>query len=141
MERQQQKNKTDTNYKPCKTIKVSKHSKPSSNHFHGVQEAINSVLINNSCRTVISIGKGTYREKVEIPETMAYIILKGKGADKTIIEWDHTANKLGKNGQPLGTYRSATFVVNSPYFIAKNITFKNATPSPASGAIKKQAVA
>ncbi|KAL2906776.1 putative pectinesterase 53 [Bienertia sinuspersici] len=141
MERQQQKHKTDTKSKPCKTIKVSKHSKPSSNHFHSVQEAINSVPTNNSCRTVISIGSGTYREKVEIPETMAYITLKGKGADKTIIEWDDTADKLGKNGQPLGTYGSATFAVNSPYFIAKNITFKNAAPSPASGAIKKQAVA
>ena len=64
------------------------------------------------------------REKVEIPATMAYITLEGAGADKTIIEWDDTADRLGQSGQPLGTYGSATFAVNSPYFIAKNITFQ-----------------
>lgn len=55
---------------------------------------------------------------------MAYITLVGAGADKTIIEWDDTADRMGKRGHPLGTYASATFAVNSPYFIAKYITFK-----------------
>lgn len=55
---------------------------------------------------------------------MAYITLKGAGADKTIIEWDDTADRKGQSGRPLGTYGSATFAVNSPYFIATNITFK-----------------
>ena len=67
---------------------------------------------------------GKYREKVEIPATMGYITLVGAGADKTVIEWDDTADKMGQNGRPLGTYGSATFAINSPYFIAKNITFK-----------------
>lgn len=61
---------------------------------------------------------------MEIPRTMAYIKIKGAGADKTIIEWDDTADRLGQSGQPLGTYGSATFAVNSPFFVAKNITFK-----------------
>lgn len=64
------------------------------------------------------------REKVEIPATMAYITLEGAGAGKTVIEWDDTADRMGQSGRPLGTYGSATFAVNSPYFIAKNITFK-----------------
>lgn len=67
---------------------------------------------------------GECREKVEIPATMAYITLRGVGADKTIIEWDDTAERMGPNGHPLGTFGSATFAVNSPYFIALNITFK-----------------
>lgn len=67
---------------------------------------------------------GKCREKVEIPPTMAYITLIGAGADKTIIEWDDTADRMGQSGHPLGTFASATFAVNSPYFIAKNITFK-----------------
>lgn len=54
----------------------------------------------------------------------AYISLEGKGSGKTIIQWDDTVDKIGKNGKPLGTYGSVTFVVNFPYFIAKNITFK-----------------
>lgn len=64
------------------------------------------------------------REKVEIPATIAYITMEGAGADKTIIEWDDTASRKGQTGHPLGTFDSATFAVNSPYFVAKNITFK-----------------
>ena len=55
---------------------------------------------------------------------MAYITLEGAGLDNTIIEWDDTAGRLGQSGRPLGTFGSATFAVNSPYFIAKNVTFK-----------------
>lgn len=55
---------------------------------------------------------------------MAYITLEGFGVHKTIIEWDDTADRLGQSGRPLGTFGSATFAVNSPYFIAKNVTFK-----------------
>ena len=68
--------------------------------------------------------KFSRREKVEIPATMSYITLKGVGADKTIIEWDDTADRKGTHGNVLGTYCSATFAVNAPYFVARNITFK-----------------
>lgn len=67
---------------------------------------------------------GKCREKVEIPATMAYITLEGAGVDKTIIEWDDTADRMDQSGRPLGTYGSATFAINSPGFVAKNITFK-----------------
>lgn len=60
-----------------------------------------------------------YREKVSIPPFKSYITIQGAGADKTIVQWGDTAQS-----QPLGTYGSATFAVNSQYFIAKNITFK-----------------
>ena len=55
---------------------------------------------------------------------MAYITLEGAGVENTIVEWNDTADRLGESGQPLGTFGSATFAVNSPYFIAKNVTFK-----------------
>lgn len=64
------------------------------------------------------------REKVTIPPLKSFITIQGAGADKTIVQWGDTAQTLGPKGQPLGTYGSATFAVNSPYFIAKNITFK-----------------
>ncbi|KAG8659999.1 hypothetical protein MANES_02G101400v8 [Manihot esculenta] len=131
--------KAKNRFKPCLTIKVNK--KLSSVDFRTVRKAVNSIPVVNNCRVVISIGAGTYREKVEIPASMAYITLEGAGADKTIIEWDDTADKMGQGGHQLGTFGSATFAVNSPYFIAKNITFKNKAPSPPSGALGKQAVA
>ena len=49
----------------------------------------------------------------------SFIPIQGEGADKTLVQWGDTAQS-----QPLGTYGSATFAVNSAYFIAKNITFK-----------------
>ncbi|OWM66420.1 probable pectinesterase 53 [Punica granatum] len=123
----------------CLIVRVSKRKQ--SGAFQSVQKAISSVPTINNCRVVIFVGPGTYREKVEIPATMAYVTLKGSGADRTIIEWDDTADRKGPNGRPLGTYASATFAVNSPHFIAKNITFKNNAPLPPSGALGKQAVA
>ncbi|KAL3722061.1 hypothetical protein ACJRO7_034418 [Eucalyptus globulus] len=37
-------------------------------------------------------------------------------------------------------FASANFAVNSPFFIAKNITFKNKAPLPVSGELAKRAV-
>ena len=65
-----------------------------------------------------------FREKVNIPPLKSFITIQGAGADKTIVQWGDTAKTLGPRGQPLGTFASASFAVNSPYFIAKNITFK-----------------
>lgn len=55
---------------------------------------------------------------------MAFVTVEGSGADNTIIQWGDTADTKGPRGQPIGTKFSATFAVDSPYFIAKNITFK-----------------
>ncbi|AQK87819.1 Pectinesterase [Zea mays] len=41
----------------------------------------------------------------------------------------------------MGTFGSATFAVNSMFFVAKNITFKNTAPVPRPGALGKQGVA
>ena len=55
---------------------------------------------------------------------MAYVSLEGAGAGETIIQWNDTAEEKGPNGQPLGPYAPATFAVNAPYFISKDITCK-----------------
>ncbi|KAL8474941.1 hypothetical protein ACS0TY_030650 [Phlomoides rotata] len=126
-------------FQPCKFIKVDKN--PKLGDFTTLNNAIRSLPLLNPCRVVISVSPGTYREKVEIPMTMAYITLEGAGPSKTIIRWDDTADRVGSNGHPLGTYASATFSVDAPYFVAKNITFKNKARPPAAGARGKQAVA
>lgn len=61
---------------------------------------------------------------MNIPPFKSFITIEGAGADKTIVQWGDSAQTIGAKGQPIGTYSSATFAVNSPYFIAKNITFK-----------------
>lgn len=131
--------KADNKLKPCLNIKVNKN--PKKGHFVSVQKAIDYVSDGNHCRVVISVSRGIYREKVKIPATKPYISLVGHSSRKTIIEWDDTADTIGSDGKPLGTYGSATVAVNSPYFIAKNIAFRNKAPPPPPGAQGKQAVA
>eukprot|EP01018_Ginkgo_biloba_P013473 Gb_17798 [translate_table: standard] len=114
---------------------------PGVGDFTSVQQAVDSVPIINLLRVVIKINAGVYTEKVSIPPTKAFISFEGAGAERTVIQWGDTAATRGPNGQPLGTFLSATVAVNSPYFIAKNITFKNTSPCPPSGATGKQAVA
>ena len=73
---------------------------------------------------VCSKIRKNFREKVNIPPLKSFITIEGAGADKTIVQWGDTAQTIGEKGQPIGTFNSATFAVNSLYFIAKNITFK-----------------
>ncbi|XP_054794444.1 probable pectinesterase 53 [Prosopis cineraria] len=124
---------------PSYTLHVSK--KPSSGQFSSIQGAIDSLPFLNLVRVVIKVHAGVYTEKVNIPPMKSFITIQGAGADKTIVQWGDTAQTKGPDGKPLGTYGSATFAVNAPYFIAKNITFKNTAPIPAPGAVGKQAVA
>ncbi|EXC28695.1 putative pectinesterase 53 [Morus notabilis] len=124
---------------PSFTLTVSKN--PATGDFTSIQDAIDSLPFINLVRVAIKVHAGVYTEKVNIPPFKSFITIEGAGADKTIVQWGDTAQTPGPRGQPLGTYASATFAVNSPYFIAKNITFKNTTPVPAPGAIGKQAVA
>ncbi|KMT03214.1 hypothetical protein BVRB_8g197630 [Beta vulgaris subsp. vulgaris] len=109
--------------------------------FTTIQDAIDSLPAINFVRVIIKVKAGTYSEKVYIPPLKAFITIEGEGADNTIVEWGDTAKTIGPNGKPLGTFNSATFAVNSPYFMAKNITFKNTTPVPQPGAVGAQAVA
>lgn len=109
--------------------------------FSTIQAAIDSVPVNNSLRVKIFIAPGTYTEKIFVPHTKPFITLQGTNTSTTIITWNDTANKLGADGKPIGTYNSATVAIDASYFIARNITFKNAAPVPGKGSIDGQAVA
>ncbi|CAI9759023.1 unnamed protein product [Fraxinus pennsylvanica] len=123
------------------SYKLTVDKNPALGDFTSIQHAIDSLPMVNLVRVLIKVHAGVYKEKVNIPPFKSFITIQGAGADKTIVQWGDTAQTPGPNGHALGTYGSATFAVNSPYFIAKNITFKNTTPVPAPGAIGKQAVA
>ncbi|KAJ7973775.1 Pectinesterase [Quillaja saponaria] len=124
---------------PSYTLTVAKN--PGAGDFTSIQDAIDSLPFINLVRVVIKVKAGVYTEKVNIPPLKSFISIEGAGADTTIVQWGDTAKTPGPKGQPMGTYASATFAVNAPYFIAKNITFKNTTPLPAPGAAGLQAVA
>ncbi|XP_010535938.1 PREDICTED: probable pectinesterase 53 [Tarenaya hassleriana] len=124
---------------PSYTITV--HKNPNKGDFVKIQDAIDSLPFVNLVRVVIKVHSGVYTEKVNIPPMKSFITMEGEGAEKTIVQWGDSAQTPGARGQPLGTFNSATFAVNAPFFVAKNITFKNTTPVPPPGAVGKQAVA
>eukprot|EP00268_Persea_americana_P045294 TRINITY_DN4610_c0_g2_i3.p1 TRINITY_DN4610_c0_g2~~TRINITY_DN4610_c0_g2_i3.p1 ORF type:complete len:389 (-),score=48.41 TRINITY_DN4610_c0_g2_i3:77-1243(-) len=124
---------------PSYTLVVDKN--PSLGDFTTIQDAIDSLPSVNLVRVIIRVNAGIYKEKVSIPSLKDFITIQGAGADVTVVQWGDTAETLGPRGQPIGTYSSATFAVNSRYFLATNITFKNTAPVPPAGAIGKQAVA
>ncbi|KAE8817657.1 putative pectinesterase 53 [Hordeum vulgare] len=114
---------------------------PGAGDFSTIQGAVDSLPIINLARVVIKVNAGTYTEKVSISPLRAFVTVEGAGADRTVVQWGDTADTAGPWGRPFGTFASATFAVNSQFFVAKNITFKNTAPVPRAGALGKQGVA
>ncbi|VAH21348.1 unnamed protein product [Triticum turgidum subsp. durum] len=114
---------------------------PGAGDFTTIQGAVDSLPLINLARVVIKVNAGTYTEKVSISPLRAFVTVEGAGADRTVVQWGDTADTAGPWGRPFGTFASATFAVNSQFFVAKNITFKNTAPVPRPGALGKQGVA
>uniref|UniRef100_A0ACD5TEZ4 Uncharacterized protein n=1 Tax=Avena sativa TaxID=4498 RepID=A0ACD5TEZ4_AVESA len=116
---------------------------PGAGDFTSIQAAVDSLPVINLGRVVIRVNAGTYTEKVSISPLRAFVTVEGAGADKTIVQWGDTADTVaaGPWSRPVGTFGSATFAVNSQFFVAKNMTFRNTAPVPRPGALGKQGVA
>ncbi|KAL5996470.1 hypothetical protein ACLOJK_026550 [Asimina triloba] len=88
-----------------------------SGDFTSIQRAIDSVPSRNNQWIRIHVSRGSYGEKVLIPEDKPFIFLEGEGAQTTIIYW----------GDASDTRKSPTFEVRADNFVAKYITFKQNT--------------
>ncbi|XP_038971900.1 probable pectinesterase 53 [Phoenix dactylifera] len=100
-----------------KIIKVNHHG---AGDFKTIQEAINSVPVNNSQWIRIHVSAGVYKEKVCIQDHQEFVLLEGEGREKTVIEWGDYSGDSGNHN----TLTSATFTSRADYFVAKHITFK-----------------
>ena len=99
-------------------------AKDGSGDFFTVQEAINAVPdFRKDVRTTILIRKGTYKEKLIIPESKINISLIGE--DGAILTYDGFANKKNVFGENMGTSGSSSCYIYAPDFYAENITFEN----------------
>ncbi|CAN8284458.1 unnamed protein product [Cochlearia groenlandica] len=83
--------------------------------YETIQNAIDSVPLQNQNWILLLIKDGIYNEKVTIPRDKGYIYMKGEGIEKTIIAYDD--HKL--------TDTSPTFTALSDNIIISCITFKN----------------
>ena len=88
--------------------------------FRNVSEAIEVCRAFMDYHKVIYIKKGTYKEKLIIPQSLTNIELCGESRDETIITWDDHAN-INK----MGTFRTYTVRVEGSQITFKNLTIEN----------------
>ena len=99
-----------------------------SGDFFTVQEAINAVPdFRKNIRTTILVRKGTYKEKIIIPESKINISLIGE--DGAVLTNDDFACKKNVFGENMGTSGSSSCYIYAPDFYAENITFENSSGS------------
>ena len=95
--------------------------------FKSVQDAINAAPQTTS-RTkpwVIHIKPGIYKELIYVQREKRFITLVGDDAEKTILTYNLNANMLGPDGKIIGTFRTASTMIDADDFSAENLTFEN----------------
>lgn len=95
--------------------------------FKSIQDAINAAPQTTS-RTkpwVIHIKPGVYRELIYVQREKRFISLVGDDAEKTILTYNLNATMLGQDGKAIGTFRTASTVIDADDFTAENLTFEN----------------
>ena len=73
------------------TIKVALDG---STKFKKIQDAIDSIPINNKQRVIIRVGPGIYKQPIYVPKTKNLITLLGDKAETTVITWSNTATAI-----------------------------------------------
>ncbi|MED6160985.1 hypothetical protein PIB30_056386 [Stylosanthes scabra] len=99
-----------------KTIIVNQHGSSSNNGtFTRIQDAIDSIQVNNNRWVKIYIHAGTYKEKVDVRMNKPCIVLEGENRHNTIVTY----------GDHQKTDTSATFTSSPSNVVVTGITFKN----------------
>lgn len=110
-----------------------------SGEFRTVQEAVNAVPFRNTCRTVIRVAPGVYRQPIHVPKTKNFITLAGLSPESTILTWNNTATKIEHHQESkligTGTFGCGSVIVDGEDFIAENITFENSAPQGSGQAV------
>src|SRR3712207_915653 len=94
--------------------------------YKTVQEAVMAVPAGTAeGPVVIRIKPGTYKELVYVQREKRFFKFVGEDASKTVITYDLNANIVGRDGKPIGTFRTPTVQIDADDFTAENITFEN----------------
>ncbi len=98
-----------------------------SGQFKSVQEAVNAVpqTTRPNNPAIILVKPGIYKELVYVQHEKRFVHLIGENAEKTVLTFDLHANVIGKDGKPIGTFRTPSTVIDADDFTAENITFEN----------------
>lgn len=97
-----------------------------SGDYETVQAAIDAVQPDTSEETRVYITEGRYKEKLELPADRTDVTFIGENVEETVLTYDDHADKIGEDGEEIGTSGSSSFFVWGDDFTARNITFENA---------------
>lgn len=94
--------------------------------FRTVAEAVEVCRAFMDYHKVIFVKRGTYKEKLVIPQWLTNVEILGEDRDQTIITYDDHANvKLPETGKGMGTFRTYTVKVQGSGITFRNITIEN----------------
>jgi pectinesterase len=94
--------------------------------YKTVQEAVMAVPAGSiDSPVIIHIKPGVYKELIYVQREKRFFRLVGEDAAKTVLTYDLNANLLGRDGKPIGTFRTPTTMIDADDFTAENITFEN----------------
>lgn len=91
-----------------------------SGQFKTISAALAAYPAKSKDRYVIYVKAGTYNEYVTVSKNQPNVFIYGDGPRKTIVSGNKSFAKSG-----LGTWKTATFVVEADGFIAKSMGFQN----------------
>ena len=94
--------------------------------FRTIDEAIEVCRAFMDYHKVIYIKKGTYKEKLIIPQWLQNIEICGEDMNETIITYDDHANiKTQERPNGIGTFRTYTLKIEANDITLKNLTIEN----------------
>jgi pectinesterase len=97
-----------------------------SGQFKSVQEAVMAVPAGSATNQVlIRLKPGVYKELIYVQREKRFFHLVGDNPQTTVLTWNLHAQLPGPDGKPMGTFRTASTVVDADDFTAENVTFEN----------------
>lgn len=94
--------------------------------FRTVDEALEVCRAFMDYHKVILVKRGTYKEKLTVPQWLTNIEILGEDCDNTVITYDDHANiKTAERPKGMGTFRTYTVRVQGSNITFKNITIEN----------------
>ncbi|WVZ49451.1 hypothetical protein U9M48_000813 [Paspalum notatum var. saurae] len=114
-----------------------------SGDYTNITAAVAAIPEGNTKRVILDLKPGVYREKLFLNLSKPYITFRSTDPvnNPAVIVWNDTAATNGADGKPVGTVGSTTVAVESDYFVAEGVVFKNDAPLAKPGAKGGQAVA
>lgn len=94
--------------------------------FRNIDDALEVCRAFMDYHKVIYVKRGTYKEKLTVPQWLTNIEILGEDRDNTIITYDDHANiKLPGTDRGMGTFRTYTVKVQGSNITFRNITIEN----------------